>query len=109
MRINAADHRQATGTHLISCESRAAGKAIKSLPREKVVICDKWGPIFKPNQPPGFDASKEAGRRRIDATLKRLGVDFIDVWILRLGGKPTGLEESITVMKVSICVRLRKC
>ena len=70
------------------------------MPRSSVVICDKWGPMFKPGQPPSFDASREAGRKRIDATLQRLGVDYIDVWILRCAGKPEGLEDTYTLMKV---------
>ena len=70
------------------------------MPRSSVVICDKWGPIFKPGQPMSFDASREAGQKRIDATLQRLGVDYIDVWILRCGGKPEGLEDTYTLMKV---------
>ena len=79
---------------------QAAGKAIKGLPRSSVVIADKWGPVFKPGQHPTFEVSKEAGQRRIDATLQRLGIDYIDVWVLRCIGKPDHLEDIMAVMKV---------
>ena len=70
------------------------------MPRSSVVICDKWGAVAKPGQRPVFDASREVGEQRIDATLQRLGVDYLDCWILRCIGKFNNLEDVWTMMAV---------
>ena len=78
-----------------------AGKAIKGLPREKVVLTVKWGPTIKDGQF-GYAVTKEAAAKSIDGTLKRLGVDYIDLWVLRGQGSGEGLEETIKAMRVRL-------
>ena len=49
----------------------------------------------------GYDVSPEACRQRIDASLKRLGVDYLDVWVLRaVQGGSAHIEEAMAGMKV---------
>ena len=57
------------------------GKALKDLPRDKVVISDK----FWPEKLPGHDFAEpklsEAGiRKSIEGSLRRLGTDYIDIY-----------------------------
>ena len=58
------------------------GKALKELPRDRVVISDK----FWPEKLPGHDFAEpklsEAGiRKSLEGSLRRLGTDYIDLYI----------------------------
>lgn len=51
----------------------------------------------------GYNATKEDARKSIEGSLKRLGVDYLDLWILRgngPGGVRDGFEETIQAMSV---------
>ena len=57
------------------------GKAIKGLPRDKVVISDKFWPTPLPGMDMPEGKLSEAGiRRALEASLKRLGTDYIDLY-----------------------------
>lgn len=57
------------------------GKAIKELPRDKVVISDKFWPQSLPGMEMPEGKLSEAGiRRSLEASLKRLGTDYIDLY-----------------------------
>ena len=65
----------------------------------------QWGPNFPDGAPPFFDASRAGARKMIDIELKRLGVDYIDVWILRSFGAMSQekLEETFGAVKACFC------
>lgn len=69
------------------------GKAIKGL-RDKVIITTKCGVIRKPGQ---FirDLKPETIRKDLEQSLKRLGVDYIDVYLLHWPDANTPLEDTI--------------
>lgn len=57
------------------------GKAIKGLPRDKVIISDKFWPEALPGMEVPEGKLSEAGIRRcLEASLKRLGTDYIDLY-----------------------------
>ena len=57
------------------------GKAIKDLPRDKVIISDKFWPTPLPGMEMPEGKLSEAGiRRSLEASLKRLGTDYIDLY-----------------------------
>lgn len=57
------------------------GKALKELPRDKVVISDKFWPQPLPGQAMPEGKLSEAGiRRSIEGSLKRLQTDYIDIY-----------------------------
>ena len=57
------------------------GKAIKVLPRDKVIISDKFWPTPLPGMEMPEGKLSEAGiRRSLEASLKRLGIDYIDLY-----------------------------
>lgn len=58
-----------------------AGKAIKD--REKVILVSKWGPMSDDKGNYSLDGSAQYVRKSLQLSLKNLGVDYIDLYILR--------------------------
>lgn len=57
------------------------GKALKDLPRDQVVISDKFWPTALPGQDMPEGKLSEAGlRRALEDSLRRLGTDYIDLY-----------------------------
>lgn len=70
-------------------------------PRNRVFISTKWGPMFKPDGQMSLDFSPEACRAACEGSLKRLGVDYIDLWVMRGPCRGEGaLEAAVRTMKV---------
>ncbi len=65
------------------------GRALRSVPREKVVICTKapFG-VSNPN------ATPESAVASLDRSLKELGTDYIDVYQLH-GVAPRGYDHAL--------------
>ena len=78
-----------------------AGKAIKSIPRDQVIISSKWGPMVDDNFNFTHHAGPENARKSLQVSLKNLGVDYIDLYILRSKGTEFSIEESVRGMAVS--------
>ena len=82
--------------------ARHAGRVIKDFPRDKVKITSKWGAKFTA-QGLTKDLRMEACREQCEGSLKRLGVDCLDMFIFR--GPPkddhgTTIEQCVENMKV---------
>lgn len=69
------------------------GEALKQLPRAELVICTKWFNHFNPDASRYPDLSSSYLRERCDASLKRLGVDTIDLCLLHMFDPLTPPEE----------------
>lgn len=72
------------------------GKALKSLPRDKIIISDKFWPTPLPGTENDFPEGKlsEAGiRRSIEGALRRLQTDYIDIYTEHL--MEEGSEEQV--------------
>lgn len=68
------------------------GKALKGyIPRNRVVIASKV--YFNPGR-----LSKEAVHREIDGTLKRLGTDYLDLYIIHRFDYETPMEETMEAL-----------
>lgn len=68
------------------------GRALKnSIPRENVVIASKV--YFNPGR-----LSREAIHREIDGTLKRLGTDYLDLYIIHRFDYDTPIEETMEAL-----------
>lgn len=78
-----------------------AGKAIKDVPREQVVIASKWGPMLDEKHNFSFSGSAEYARKALQISLKDLGIGYIDLLILRSKERNTPIEESVRGMAVS--------
>ncbi|BCY18075.1 voltage-gated potassium channel [Leptolinea sp. HRD-7] len=73
------------------------GKAIKNLPRENLVLSSK---VFYPTSsgPNGRGLSRKHITESIDASLKRLGTDYIDLYFCHRFDPDTPIEEVIRTM-----------
>ena len=67
------------------------GKALASVPRDKVVVASKV--YFNEGH-----LSKEAISREIDGTLKRLNMDYLDLYIIHRFDKTTPIEETMEAL-----------
>lgn len=67
------------------------GQALKDVPRDKVVIASKV--YFNPGR-----LSAKAIHHEIDGTLKRLGTDYIDLYIIHRFDYNTPIEETMTAL-----------
>jgi len=79
------------------------GKALKSLPRDKIVISDKFWPKIIPGlEDLGVEKLSEEGIRKcLEGSLKRLQTDYIDIYILHMMDEEH-LEEVARVMGLLI-------
>jgi voltage-dependent potassium channel beta subunit len=73
------------------------GRAIKNLPRENLVISSK---VFYPTSsgPNGRGLSRKHITESIDASLKRLGTDYIDLYFCHRYDPDTPVEEVVRTM-----------
>ena len=78
-----------------------AGKAIKDIPRDQVVIASKWGVMKDEQGKYTQDNTADYARKSLEGSLKRLGVDYIDLYIMRSWDHKTPIEESVKGMAVS--------
>ena len=83
------------------CCSSHVGNAIKNVPRDKVVIASKWA-AMKGEAGITCDTSPANCRSSLEGALRRIGVDYIDLYIMRGWDHKTPLEDSIKAMAVSL-------
>lgn len=74
---------------------------IKDFPRDNIKISTKWGPNWVDGQLK-MDGSREGCRAACFGSMKRLGVEYLDLFIFRGHGatKTVPWEETIGAMKV---------
>jgi aryl-alcohol dehydrogenase-like predicted oxidoreductase len=75
------------------------GKAIKGK-RDKVTLATKFGIVRDPNDPSkrGFNGKPEYVRSSCEGSLKRLGVEVIDLYYLHRKDPATPIEETVGAM-----------
>ncbi|HEX9013810.1 MAG TPA: aldo/keto reductase [Anaerolineaceae bacterium] len=73
------------------------GRAIKDLPREALVISSKvfWPTMPGPN---GRGLSRKHIRESVDATLQRMGIDYLDLYFCHRFDPDTPIEEVVRTM-----------
>jgi aryl-alcohol dehydrogenase-like predicted oxidoreductase len=79
----------------------ALGNAIQGHPRDKLVICTKVHPGSKPegdqpSQPMRF--TREFALRECDGSLRRLGTDYLDLYLLHNPDEATPIEQVADTM-----------
>lgn len=80
---------------------KVMGKAIQDLPREALVISSKvfWTTMPGPN---GRGLSRKHISESIDASLKRLGLDYVDLYFCHRYDPDTPIEEVVYTMNTLI-------
>jgi aryl-alcohol dehydrogenase-like predicted oxidoreductase len=74
------------------------GRFLHGVPRESVVIATKFGFRITDGKIAGVDSSPENIRRACDASLKRLGIDTIDLYYQHRVDANVPIEETIGAM-----------
>ena len=74
------------------------GRALRDFARrDEVVVATKvWGPVFK--GPNGKGLSRKAILSEIDKSLRRLGMDYVDLYIVHRYDYDTPLEETLETL-----------
>ena len=92
--INLLDTADAYGPHT---NELLIGRAIRGL-RDRFVVCSKVGQIITAPASIGINGHPSYIRSAIDASLKRLGVDFLDIYYLHRVDPKVPVEESVGAM-----------
>lgn len=74
------------------------GRAIRGFPRDKVVIATKCGLVWDQQGRIKRCLRKESVMAEIDASLKRLGTDYVDLYQLHWPDPNTPIEETMEAM-----------
>ena len=74
------------------------GRFLREIPRDSVVIATKFGFRIRPDGTRGLDSSPENVRRACDASLKRLGVESIDLFYQHRVDPKTPIEDTVGAM-----------
>lgn len=76
------------------------GKAIKKIERGKIIIASKCGLVWDANYNVKNLLSRESILKEIDDSLKRLDVEYIDIYQLHWPDLTTSIEETIDTMNL---------
>src|ERR1700687_979781 len=74
------------------------GRFLREVPRDKVVVATKFGFRFSPDGVRGVDSSPRNVRRACDASLKRLGIETIDLFYQHRVDPNVPIEETVGAM-----------
>jgi aryl-alcohol dehydrogenase-like predicted oxidoreductase len=91
------NHLDTSDTYGSGHSEEVIGRAIKGL-REQVVLATKFGQVKRDNGPNGVDGRPEYVMRACDASLKRLGVEVIDLYYQHRVDPTVPIEETVGAM-----------
>jgi len=75
------------------------GRALRGKPRERVVLATKFGIVRGPRpEDRGVNGNPEYIRKSIDGSLKRLGVDYVDLYQYHRVDPKTPIEDTVGAM-----------
>src|SRR5467141_1608154 len=74
------------------------GRFLREVPRDSVVVATKFGFRFNPDGIRGLDSSPENVRRACDASLKRLGIETIDLFYQHRVDPKVPIEDTVGAM-----------
>lgn len=75
------------------------GRALKEFARrEEVVVATKVHGVMRPEDPNGRGLSRKAIMQEIDASLRRLGMDYVDLYQIHRWDPETPIEETLEAL-----------
>jgi aryl-alcohol dehydrogenase-like predicted oxidoreductase len=74
------------------------GRFLREVPRDSVVVATKFGFLFGSNGIQGVDSTPENVRRACDASLRRLGIETIDLYYQHRVDPSVPIEETVGAM-----------
>src|SRR6201997_1930010 len=75
------------------------GRFLREVPRESVVVATKFGFKLVNGERRGIDSSPENVRRACDGSLRRLGIDHIDLYYQHRVDPSVPIEETVGALK----------
>ncbi|KAL6768063.1 hypothetical protein ACKKBF_B37630 [Auxenochlorella protothecoides x Auxenochlorella symbiontica] len=78
------------------------GKAIATIPREKVTLATKFALYYKEDGSMAVDGSRKHVREACEASLKRLGVDYIDLYYMHRKDPGVPIEDTMAELKLLV-------
>ena len=91
------DHLDSSDMYGWGHNEEVVGRAIKGR-RDRVVLVTKFGQIRREGKPNGVDGSPEDAAQACEASLKRLGVEAIDVYYQHRVDPSVPIEETVGAM-----------
>jgi aryl-alcohol dehydrogenase-like predicted oxidoreductase len=91
------DHFDSSDMYGWGHNERVLGKALKGR-RDQVVLATKFGQVERPGQPNGVNGRPEYVIEACEASLKRLGVDVIDLYYQHRADPAVPVEETVGAM-----------
>ncbi|ROR93409.1 aryl-alcohol dehydrogenase-like predicted oxidoreductase [Salana multivorans] len=70
--------------------------------REEVVLCSKAGVRVDGAPGPGVDAGRGSLLGTLDASLRRLGTDHLDLWLVQVFDPDVPVEETLSALDVAV-------
>ena len=77
---------------------KLVGRFLREMPRAKIIVATKFGFRIGPQGINGVDGSPENARRVCDASLQRLGTDYIDLYYLHRVDPAVPIEDTVGAM-----------
>lgn len=84
---------------------KVVGKIVREMPRDELIISTKAGFRMWPG-PYGYGLSKKYLAASLDQSLKRLGMDYVDIYYAHAPDDETPLDETFAAL--DLCVRQGK-
>ncbi|MCH0539476.1 aldo/keto reductase [Streptomyces sp. MUM 203J] len=79
------------------------GQLVERLvPRRELVIATKAGSVPDPDPERRFDGSRGHLLSALDASLERLGTDYVDLWLVHAFDPRTPLEETLQALDIAV-------
>jgi aryl-alcohol dehydrogenase-like predicted oxidoreductase len=100
---------EAGGTLLDTAHSYGLGRSEEivgqllddAVPRDELTICTKAGVARTPERRV-VDTSRGALLRHLDASLRRLGIDHVDLWLAHTWSDEAPLEETVSALEYAV-------
>lgn len=80
---------------------RVLGQLLRDVPRDDVIVATKAGGVLDESRRPA-DTSRRHLLTALDESLRRLGLDHLDLWQLHLWDRDTPLEETLATLDVAV-------
>lgn len=71
-----------------------------AIPREEVMVCSKAG--VQVGATPSINAGRGALLDTLDATLRRLGTDHLDLWLVQVFDPETPVAETLSALEIAV-------
>lgn len=83
-------------------ESTIGALLTDTVAREDIVLCSKAGVQIDGAPGPGVNAGRGALLASLDASLRRLGTDYLDLWLVQVFDPAVPVEETLSALEIAV-------